>query len=248
MLENINLAFQGVWSHKLRSFLTMLGIIIGIAAIITIVSTIQGTNEQIKQNLIGAGNNVVRVTINAADSQNYFDLNYSALPEGIDPVTGEQLPDGEEGELVFTCIGKEALPLIRYRTRDICSLTHEKCACGRTTVRMTKPKGRTDDMLIIRGINVFPSQIESVLLDLGMDPNYRMIVDRKNNLDTLEVQVEMNESMFSDTVRSLERVERTIADALHSTLNIAAKITLLEPKSIERSEGKAKRVIDRRKL
>ena len=106
---------------------------------------------------------------------------------------------------------------------------------------MTKPKGRTDDMLIIRGINVFPSQIESVLLDLGMDPNYRMIVDRKNNLDTLEVQVEMNESLFSDTVRNLERVEQTIANDLHSTLNIAAKITLLEPKSIERSEGKAKR-------
>ena len=169
-------------------------------------------------------------------------------PEIIDPATGEQLPDGEEGELVFTCIGKEALPLIRYRTRDICSLTHEKCACGRTTVRMTKPKGRTDDMLIIRGINVFPSQIESVLLDLGMDPNYRMIVDRKNNLDTLEVQVEMNEGMFSDTVRNLERVERTIADALHSTLNIAAKITLVGPKTIERSEGKAKRVIDRRKM
>ena len=168
-------------------------------------------------------------------------------PEIIDPATGEQLPDGEEGELVFTCIGKEALPLIRYRTRDICSLTHEKCACGRTTVRMTKPKGRTDDMLIIRGINVFPSQIESVLLDLAMDPNYRMIVDRKNNLDTLEVQVEMNESLFSDTVRNLERVERTIADALHSTLNISAKITLLEPKSIERSEGKAKRVIDKRR-
>ena len=168
-------------------------------------------------------------------------------PEIIDPVTGEQLPDGEEGELVFTCIGKEALPLLRYRTRDIASLTHEPCKCGRTLVRMTKPKGRTDDMLIIRGINVFPSQIESVLLDLGMDPNYRMIVDRKNNLDTLEVQVEMNENMFADTVRSLERVEKTIADALHSTLNIAAKITLLEPKSIERSEGKAKRVIDRRK-
>ena len=170
------------------------------------------------------------------------------FPEIIDPATGEQLPDGEEGELVFTCIGKEALPLIRYRTRDICSLTHEKCACGRTTVRMNKPKGRTDDMLIIRGINVFPSQIESVLLDLGMDPNYRMIVDRKNNLDTLEVQVEMNESLFSDTVRNLEKVERTIADALHSTLNIAAKITLLEPKSIQRSEGKAKRVIDKRSL
>ena len=132
--------------------------------------------------------------------------------------------------------------------KDPASLTQEKCACGRTTVRMTKPKGRTDDMLIIRGINVFPSQIESVLLDLGMDPNYRMIVDRKNNLDTLEVQVEMNESLFSDTVRNLEKVERTIADALHSTLNIAAKITLLEPKSIQRSEGKAKRVIDKRSL
>ena len=149
---------------------------------------------------------------------------------------------------VFTCIGKEALPLIRYRTRDIASLTHETCKCGRTLVRMTKPKGRTDDMLIIRGINVFPSQIESVLLDLGMAPNYRMIVDRQNNLDTLEVQVEMNESMFADTVRSLERVEKTIANALQSTLNIAAKITLLEPKSIERSEGKAKRVIDKRNI
>lgn len=169
-------------------------------------------------------------------------------PEIIDPATGEQLPDGQEGELVFTCIGKEALPLIRYRTRDIASITHETCKCGRTLVRMTKPKGRTDDMLIIRGINVFPSQIESVLLDLGMDPNYRMIVDRQNNLDSLEVQVEMNEGMFADTVRSLERVEQSIAGALQSTLNISAKITLLEPKSIERSEGKAKRVIDKRTL
>ncbi|MEY8572839.1 phenylacetate--CoA ligase [Oscillospiraceae bacterium 21-37] len=169
-------------------------------------------------------------------------------PEIIDPVTGEQLPDGVEGELVFTCIGKEALPLVRYRTRDIASLTHEVCKCGRTTVRMTKPKGRTDDMLIIRGINVFPSQIESVLLDLGMDPNYRMVVDRKNNLDTLEVQVEMNSGMFSDTVRNLEKVEKRIAGALQSTLNIAAKITLLEPKSLQRSEGKAKRVEDRRKF
>ncbi len=169
-------------------------------------------------------------------------------PEIIDPVTGQQLPDGEEGELVFTCIGKEALPLVRYRTRDICSLTHEKCKCGRTTVRMHKPKGRTDDMLIIRGINVFPSQIESVLLDLGMDPNYRMVVDRKNNLDTLEVQVEMNSHLFSDTVRNLEKVEKRIAGALQSTLNIAAKVTLLEPKSLQRSEGKAKRVEDLRKL
>ena len=169
-------------------------------------------------------------------------------PEIIDPDTGEQLPDGEFGELVFTCIGKEALPLIRYRTRDICSLTHEKCKCGRTLVRMGKPRGRTDDMLIIRGINVFPSQIESVLLDLGMDPNYLIVVDRQNNLDTIEVQVEMNEAMFSDTVRDLEKIKKKISGALQSTLNIAAKITLLEPKSIQRSEGKAKRVIDKRAL
>lgn len=167
-------------------------------------------------------------------------------PEIIDPETGEQLPDGEYGELVFTCIGKEALPLLRYRTRDICKLSHKPCSCGRTLVKMSKTRGRTDDMLIIRGINVFPSQIESVLLDLGMDPNYQLIVDRQNNLDTLEVQVEMNESMFSDTVRNLEAVKKQIAGALQSTLNIVAKIRLLEPKSIQRSEGKAKRVIDKR--
>ncbi|MEG1427084.1 MAG: phenylacetate--CoA ligase [Oscillospiraceae bacterium] len=168
------------------------------------------------------------------------------FPEVIDPATGENLPDGEFGELVFTCIGKEALPLIRYRTRDICALNHEKCACGRTTVRMSKPRGRTDDMLIIRGINVFPSQIESVLLDLGMDPNYQLIVDRKNNLDTLEVQVELNDSLFSDTIKSLESIEHSIVNALQSTLNVVAKVRLLEPKSITRSEGKAKRVIDKR--
>lgn len=167
-------------------------------------------------------------------------------PEIIDPATGEQLPDGEFGELVFTCIGKEALPLIRYRTRDICSLNHEKCSCGRTLVRMGKPRGRTDDMLIIRGINVFPSQIESVLLELGMDPNYQLVVDRKNNLDTLEVQVEMNDSMFSDTIKSIEKIEKQISSALQSTLNVVAKVKLLEPKSIARSEGKAKRVIDNR--
>ena len=167
-------------------------------------------------------------------------------PEIINPETGEPVPDGEDGELLFTCIGKEALPLIRYRTRDIASITHEKCECGRTLVRMSKPKGRTDDMLIIRGINVFPSQIESVLLELGMNPNYRMIIDRKNNLDTLEVQIEMDENMFSDTVKSIEGTERKIANALQSTLNIAAKIRLLEPKSIQRSEGKAQRVFDNR--
>jgi phenylacetate-CoA ligase len=169
-------------------------------------------------------------------------------PEIIDPVTGEQLPDGEYGELVFTCIGKEALPLLRYRTRDICKLSHKPCSCGRTLVKMSKTRGRTDDMLIIRGINVFPSQVEHVLLSLNMEPNYQIIVDRKNNLDTMEVQVEMSDQMFSDKVRNLEDVEHNIAAALQSTLNIAAKIRLVEPKSLPRSEGKAKRVIDKRHI
>lgn len=169
-------------------------------------------------------------------------------PEVIDSETGEPVPDGTYGELVFTCIGKEALPLLRYRTKDICKLDRTPCECGRTLVRMSKPRGRVDDMLIIRGINVFPSQIESVLLDLGMNPNYQMVVDRVDNLDTLEVQVEMTEEMFSDTVRNLEGIEHRIANALQSTLNVVAKIRLLEPNSIPRSEGKAKRVIDNRKL
>ena len=169
-------------------------------------------------------------------------------PEIIDPEPGEQLPDGEYGELVFTCIGKEALPLLRYRTRDICKLSHKPCSCGRTLVKMSKTRGRTDDMLIIRGINVFPSQVEHVLLSLNMEPNYQIIVDRKNNLDTMEVQVEMSDQMFSDKVRNLEDVEHNIAAALQSTLNIAAKIRLVEPKSLPRSEGKAKRVIDKRHI
>ena len=169
-------------------------------------------------------------------------------PEIIDPEAGEQLPDGEYGELVFTCIGKEALPLLRYRTRDICKLSHKPCSCGRTLVKMSKTRGRTDDMLIIRGINVFPSQVEHVLLSLNMEPNYQIIVDRKNNLDTMEVQVEMSDQMFSDKVRNLEDVEHNIAAALQSTLNIAAKIRLVEPKSLPRSEGKAKRVIDKRHI
>lgn len=169
-------------------------------------------------------------------------------PEIIDPATGEVLPYGTYGELVFTCIGKEALPLIRYRTRDISMLTLETCSCGRTLVKMSKPKGRSDDMLIIRGVNVFPSQVEHVLLSLGMEPNYQIVVDRINNLDRMEVQVEMSDEMFSDTVKDLESVERHIADAMHSTLNIQAKVRLLEPKSIPRSEGKAKRVIDNRKI
>ncbi len=169
-------------------------------------------------------------------------------PEIIDPDTGEVLPDGVYGELVFTCIGKEALPLIRYRTRDISMLTHEKCACGRTLVKMKKPRGRTDDMLIIRGVNVFPSQIEYVLTKLGLEPNYRILVDRVGNHDTMEVQVEMTTDMFSDAVKNIAASEKKIAAALQSTLNISAKVTLVEPKSLARSEGKAVRVIDNRKI
>ncbi|MEG1538106.1 MAG: phenylacetate--CoA ligase [Clostridiales bacterium] len=170
------------------------------------------------------------------------------FPEVIDPHTLEVLPDGVYGELVFTCIGKEALPLMRYRTRDICKLDHHVCECGRTLVRMSKPKGRTDDMLIIRGINVFPSQIESVLLELGLDPNYFITVDRKNNLDVMEVQVELTEGMFSDTVRDMQSVKMRIAGALQSTLNIVADIKLMEPKSLPRFEGKAVRVKDNREF
>ncbi|MBE6683097.1 MAG: phenylacetate--CoA ligase [Ruminococcaceae bacterium] len=169
-------------------------------------------------------------------------------PEVIDPETLEVLPDGEVGELVFTCIGKEALPLIRYRTRDLCSLTHEKCACGRTTVRMSKPVGRSDDMLIIRGVNVFPSQIEHVLLSQGMQPNYIITVDRVNNLDTLTVDVEMSAETFSDTVKDLETARKKLEGAMQSTLNVHASIRFVEYGSLPRSEGKAKRVIDKRKI
>ncbi len=172
------------------------------------------------------------------------------IPEIIDPDTGEVLPEGESGELVFTTITKEGFPLIRYRTRDICSLNYEKCECGRTFVRMNKPTGRSDDMMIIRGVNVFPSQIEEVLLRIGGDvtPNYLIIVDRVNNTDTLEVQVEMSEAMFADDVKSIEKVEANIKDQLRSVLGLAAKVTLVGPKTIARSEGKAKRVLDKRKL
>ncbi|MBE7044387.1 MAG: phenylacetate--CoA ligase [Ruminococcaceae bacterium] len=172
------------------------------------------------------------------------------IPEIIDPDTGEVLPAGASGELVFTTITKEGFPLIRYRTRDICSLNYEKCACGRTHVRMNKPTGRSDDMLIIRGVNVFPSQIEEVLLRVGgeITPNYLIIVGRENNTDTLEVQVEMSEHLFADDVKSIEKIERTIKEQLRSVLGLGAKVTLVNPKSIVRSEGKAKRVIDNRKL
>jgi phenylacetate-CoA ligase len=170
------------------------------------------------------------------------------IPEIIDPDTGKVLPEGEQGELVFTCITKEAFPLLRYRTRDIAVLTREKCSCGRTLVKMLKPAGRTDDMLIIRGVNVFPSQIESVLLKLGNTaPHYQLIVDRVNNTDTLEVQVEISQEMFSDTVRNIEDQEQIIKSEIESTLGISAKIRLVEPKTIARSEGKAVRVIDKRK-
>ena len=172
------------------------------------------------------------------------------IPEIIDPDTGEVLPEGAQGELVFTTITKEGFPVIRYRTRDICSLNYEKCKCGRTHVRMNKPQGRTDDMLIIRGVNVFPSQIEEVLLKVGggVTPNYQIIVDRVNNNDVFEVEVEMTEQLFSDGVKGIEKFEKIITENLRSTLGIGPKVKLVNPKSIQRSEGKAKRVIDKRKL
>ncbi len=170
------------------------------------------------------------------------------FPEIIDPKTGEVLPDGEQGELVFTCLDKEAFPLIRYRTRDICVLNHEKCSCGRTHVRMKKPMGRTDDMLIIRGVNVFPSQIETVLLNNGYAANYQIIVDRVNNTDTLDVQVEMTPEMFTDNIGEIADRQKVLVDGLRSMLGLKAKVTLVAPKTIARSEGKAVRVIDKRKI
>ena len=171
------------------------------------------------------------------------------IAEVIDPETGKVLPYGEQGELVFTCVAKEALPLIRYRTRDITSLNIEKCSCGRTLVRMSKVTGRSDDMLIIRGVNVFPSQVESVLLTIKeVAPYYQLVVDRKNNLDTLEVKVEINEQIFSDSVKEISAIESEIRRKLDSVLGISAKVTLVEPHTIERSEGKAKRIIDKRTL
>ncbi|MGI6402700.1 MAG: phenylacetate--CoA ligase family protein [Oscillospiraceae bacterium] len=169
------------------------------------------------------------------------------IPEIIDPDTGEILPEGVQGELVFTCITKEALPLLRYRTRDIAVLTRQECSCGRTLIKMSKPMGRTDDMLIIRGVNVFPSQIETVLLELGLSPNYLLVVDREGSLDTLEVRVEMTPEMFTDAVKGLEKIEKRIRSALLSTLGLAATVKLVEPKTIARSEGKAKRIQDNRK-
>ncbi len=172
------------------------------------------------------------------------------IAEIIDPDTGDVLPYGEKGELVFTTITKEGFPVIRYRTRDICTLNIEPCKCGRTHLRMNKPQGRSDDMLIIRGVNVFPSQIEEVLLSISggeITPNYQIVVGRVNNTDTFEVNVEMSEAFFADDMKSVERLEKTIAEKLKSALGIGTKVHLVNPKTIARSEGKAKRVIDNRK-
>ena len=171
------------------------------------------------------------------------------IAEIIDPDTGEVLPEGSKGELVFTSITKEAFPLLRYRTRDICVLTREKCKCGRTLVKMCKPMGRSDDMLIIKGVNVFPSQIETVLLkDFGATPNYQIVVDRVGTTDTFEIKVELSDGMFDDTIKSIEALEKKLSADIVQILGIKAKISLVEPKSIPRSEGKAVRVIDKRKL
>lgn len=171
------------------------------------------------------------------------------LPEIIDPETGEVLPPGEKGELVFTTLTKEAFPIIRYRTKDISRLIYEQCECGRTLVRMEKVTGRTDDMLIIRGVNVFPSQIEHVLMGIeGVEPHYQIAVEREGNLDTMQVQVEVSEGVFSDEIRVLENLTKHIQKEIKDLLGVTCGVRLVEPKTIQRSEGKAQRVIDNRKI
>ncbi len=170
------------------------------------------------------------------------------LAEIIDPETGEVLPEGSKGELVFTSLDKEGFPLLRYRTRDICVLTRKKCSCGRTLIKMSKPMGRSDDMLIIRGVNVFPSQIEAVLLKEGYSANYLIEVDREHNTDTLDVSVELTPEQFTDTVKGISMKEKSLANAIKIMLGINPKVHLVAPKTITRSEGKAVRVIDKRKL
>jgi len=171
------------------------------------------------------------------------------LPEIIDPITLQPMAEGETGELVFTTLTKEGLPLLRYRTKDLTSIDYGKCECGRTIARISRFKGRSDDMLIIRGVNVFPSQVESALLDMSeTTPHYMMIVDRHNNLDTLEIQVEVEERFFSDEIRELENLTKKIAHVIQNAIGLAAKIKLVEPKTLERSMGKAVHVIDNRKL
>ena len=168
--------------------------------------------------------------------------------EIIDPDTGEVLPEGSVGELVFTSLDKEAFPLLRYRTRDLCVLSRKPCSCGRTHVRMAKPMGRSDDMLIIRGVNVFPSQIETVLLNEGYTPNYQIVLDRERNTDTFDVYVEVAPDQFSDLMSQIQKMEKSLESALRTMLGISPKVHLVAPKTITRSEGKAVRVIDKRKL
>ena len=170
------------------------------------------------------------------------------LAEIIDPETGEVLPEGSKGELVFTSLDKEAFPLLRYRTRDICVLTRKPCSCGRTHIKMSKPMGRSDDMMIIRGVNVFPSQIETVLLNEGYQPNYQIVLDRVNNSDTFEINVELNPDQFTDTVGGITALEKSLANSMKTMLGINPTVHLVAPKSIARSEGKAVRVIDKRNL
>jgi len=168
------------------------------------------------------------------------------IAEIIDPETGEPLPEGAKGEIVFSSITKQAFPLLRYRTRDICVLSREECSCGRTLAKMSKLMGRSDDMLIIKGVNVFPSQVETVLIEFGLSSNYQLMIDRVNHTDTLEICVELTPGMFSDTVRGIERRERELHERIKNILGIAAKVTLVAPKALTRSEGKAVRVIDKR--
>ncbi|MBE6562802.1 MAG: phenylacetate--CoA ligase [Ruminococcaceae bacterium] len=170
------------------------------------------------------------------------------LAEIINPETGEVLPEGTKGELVFTCLDKEAFPMLRYRTRDICVLSREKCSCGRTFIRMAKPMGRSDDMMIIRGVNVFPSQIEAVLLKEGFSPNYQIELSRVNNSDTFDVYVELPPEQFDDSVKTIAAKEKSLRDALRSMLGIGPAVHLVAPKTIARSEGKAVRIVDKRKL
>jgi phenylacetate-CoA ligase len=171
------------------------------------------------------------------------------IAEIINPETGEHMPDGQTGELVFTTITKTGQPMIRYRTHDLCTLTREKCVCGRTTARMGRITGRSDDMIIVRGVNVFPSQIESVIVGMeGVAPHYMLIVDRKNSSDTLEVQIELKEELVSDTVSHVEELRNKITEQIKSVVGVMAKVTIVPPKTLPRFEGKARRVIDNRKL
>ena len=188
------------------------------------------------------------VAIECADSKCGMHLwEDMVLPEIIDPVSGEQLPIGEIGELVLTTLTKEGVPLLRYRTRDLTSLDYTPCRCGRTHVRISRLQGRSDDMLIIRGVNVFPQQIEGLIMETrGLSPNYQIIVDRERNRDTLEVRVEMDDNLFADEIRKLQTLERNLQKSIKEFLGVTAKVRLMEPRSIQRSEGKAQRIVDNR--